>query len=134
MAFWLDEENKEIVAEEVSSSTNEETQVEAEQEAQSQAVETQEVAASPKAKAEKEHFAKNETEFKNKKQQAKPRPKQEKRASEFEDKIIDIARVTTVVKGGRRFSFSAVVAIGNRKGKVGFLMQLKKHLKMLKTI
>lgn len=72
---------------------------------------------SPKTK---EHFAKNETEFnKNKKQQAARTNKVEKKPMEFEDRIIDIARVTTVVKGGRRFSFSAVVAIGNKKGKVG---------------
>ena len=69
-------------------------------------------------KSSKEHFAKNNTEF-SKTKKAKPRAKVEKRTSEFEDKIIDVARVTTVVKGGRRFSFSAVVAIGNKKGKVG---------------
>ena len=40
--------------------------------------------------------------------------------SEYQEKIIDIARVTNVVKGGRRFSFSAFVVIGNKKGKVGF--------------
>lgn len=40
--------------------------------------------------------------------------------SEFEEKVINIARVTTVVKGGRRFSFSAYVVVGNKKGKVGF--------------
>jgi len=39
---------------------------------------------------------------------------------EFEQKMIDLARVTRVVKGGRRFSFRASVVIGNRKGKVGF--------------
>jgi small subunit ribosomal protein S5 len=38
---------------------------------------------------------------------------------EYEEKIIDIARVTNVVKGGRRFSFSVYVVIGNKKGKVG---------------
>ncbi|MCK5490410.1 MAG: 30S ribosomal protein S5 [Candidatus Pacebacteria bacterium] len=38
---------------------------------------------------------------------------------EFEQKVIDIARVTRVVKGGKRFSFRTVVVIGNRKGKVG---------------
>ncbi|MGZ9413216.1 30S ribosomal protein S5 [Mycoplasma sp. 480] len=40
--------------------------------------------------------------------------------NEFEEKVIDVARVTTVVKGGRRFSFSAYVVVGNKKGKVGF--------------
>ncbi|MEA1926313.1 MAG: 30S ribosomal protein S5 [Patescibacteria group bacterium] len=39
---------------------------------------------------------------------------------EYEQKLLDLARVTRVVKGGRRFSFRASVVIGNRKGKVGF--------------
>ncbi|GBE16285.1 30S ribosomal protein S5 [bacterium BMS3Abin15] len=38
---------------------------------------------------------------------------------EFEQKLLDLARVTRVVKGGRRFSFRATLVIGNRKGKVG---------------
>ncbi len=38
---------------------------------------------------------------------------------EFDQKIIDIRRVTRVVKGGRRFSFSVVMILGNKKGKVG---------------
>ena len=38
---------------------------------------------------------------------------------EFEQKMINIRRVTRVVKGGRRFSFSVLLVIGNRKGKVG---------------
>ncbi len=38
---------------------------------------------------------------------------------EFEQKIIDIARVTRVVKGGKRFSFRIVIVIGDKKGRVG---------------
>lgn len=44
----------------------------------------------------------------------------EKPKSEFEEKLVNVSRVTTVVKGGRRFSFSVVVVIGNKKGKVGY--------------
>ena len=39
--------------------------------------------------------------------------------TEYESKVLDIARVTRVVAGGRRFRFRAVVVIGNRRGKVG---------------
>lgn len=42
-----------------------------------------------------------------------------KEPREFEQKLIDVARVARVMEGGRRFSFRATVAIGDRKGKVG---------------
>lgn len=43
---------------------------------------------------------------------------QEKR-DEFEQRILDIARVTRVMAGGKRMNFRACVAIGDKKGKVG---------------
>ncbi|MBQ9181493.1 MAG: 30S ribosomal protein S5 [Bacilli bacterium] len=47
------------------------------------------------------------------KRRREPRPKQ------YEEEIINIGRVTKVTKGGRHFRFSATVAVGDRKGKVG---------------
>jgi small subunit ribosomal protein S5 len=39
---------------------------------------------------------------------------------EFEEIIVNIGRVTKVVKGGRRFRFTALVVVGNKKGLVGY--------------
>ncbi len=39
---------------------------------------------------------------------------------EFKDRLVSIQRVTKVTKGGRTFSFSAIVVVGNEKGVVGY--------------
>ncbi|MFV0480954.1 MAG: 30S ribosomal protein S5 [Campylobacteraceae bacterium] len=39
---------------------------------------------------------------------------------EFEEVIVNIGRVTKVVKGGRRFRFTALIVVGNKKGQVGY--------------
>ena len=39
--------------------------------------------------------------------------------NEFIEKLVHVNRITKVVKGGRRFGFSALVVVGNQSGKIG---------------
>ena len=88
------EENKNIVAEKVE--------------------ETKDATAPKEEKAQdgKRRFNKNKKNF-----QRQPRKEVVK---EYEERVVQINRVTKVVKGGKRMKFSALVVIGNGKGKFGF--------------
>ncbi|WP_416322174.1 30S ribosomal protein S5 [Mycoplasmopsis felis] len=74
----------------------------------------------------RKQLTENSEQSNSQKQERRPRrtnksvERRPREVSEYTEKVIDIARVTKVVKGGRRFSFSAFVVIGNKKGSVGY--------------
>jgi len=50
------------------------------------------------------------------------RRNESKKDSEFEERVVHVNRCSKVVKGGRRFSFSALVVAGDRAGHVGYAL------------
>ena len=87
---------------------NEETveTVESTEEVVAETVETEEVVTELPAKKQRSRKKKVET------QEVKPE-------SEWKEQVVQIRRVTKVVKGGKKLSFRAIVIVGNKKGQVG---------------
>ena len=97
-----DEEKLENVEAEVV----EETSAEVEEAAETEEDITEEVVEKLPAKKQRSRKKKVET------QEAKPE-------SEWKEQVVQISRVTKVVKGGKKLSFRAIVIVGNQKGQVG---------------
>jgi small subunit ribosomal protein S5 len=68
-------------------------------------------------KRDSRKFSKN-GEKKSRSRRARSRSK-DKEEKEFDEEVLDVARVTRVVKGGRRLRFRVTVVVGDKKGRVG---------------
>ncbi|MBB63677.1 MAG: 30S ribosomal protein S5 [Waddliaceae bacterium] len=62
----------------------------------------------------------NETQQKQGRKDKRPAEPRKERDDEIEERVLFVNRCAKVVKGGRKFSFSALIVVGDHKGKVGY--------------
>ncbi len=103
----MDLENKEEMTVEETSVEAEDTSVQTVEETASETVE----------ESAEEKPARGQRRGRGKKQ--KIETSEEKPQSEWIERVVQISRVTKVVKGGKKLSFRAIVIVGNKKGQVG---------------
>ena len=75
-----------------------------------------------KSVSEKNSINKPGSDFKKKKDFGGRKKFGERPKEEFEQRILDVARVTRVMKGGKRMSFRVCIVIGDKKGRVGIAL------------
>ena len=103
----MDLENKEEMTVEETSVESEDTSVQTVEETASETVE----------ESAEEKPARGQRRGRGKKQ--KIETTEEKPQSDWTERVVQISRVTKVVKGGKKLSFRAIVIVGNQKGQVG---------------
>lgn len=110
----MKEEEKKILDEEAEITVETETDVEANVEAEAE-TEVAEEATEENVTVLKGSRSRGRSNQRRKREETK----EEKPQSEWTERVVQVRRVTKVVKGGKKLSFRAIVIVGNQKGQVG---------------
>lgn len=114
LAEAIEEDAKAIETDEVTAEVEAEAQVEVEV-----AAETEEVEAETEPEEKVTVLKGSRARGKSNPRRKREEIKEEKPQSEWSERVVQIRRVTKVVKGGKKLSFRAIVIVGNQKGQVG---------------